>query len=152
MVPREKDIRQSERTGLPGSGGGLAFLVKTSEVKYIEVLPNFPPHSTTEAQALNILLPAHTITVLNAYHPDTAPIDTLFLQDLASTTAETKILFGDLNARSPSWGNNLLDAKGKQIEDLIDDLNLTILNTGEITFVSKTNGTASASPDSNFTR
>ncbi|GIY51512.1 reverse transcriptase domain-containing protein [Caerostris darwini] len=122
------------------TGGGLAFLVKTSEVKYIEVLPNFPPHSTTEAQSINILLPEHTITVINAYDPDTAPIDTLFLQDLA----ETKILFGDLNAKSPFWGNNLLDAKGKQIEDLIDDLNLTILNTGEITFVSKTNGTASA--------
>ncbi|GIY15287.1 hypothetical protein CEXT_784661 [Caerostris extrusa] len=120
------------------------FLVKTSEVKYIEVLPNFPPHSTTEAQAINILLPEHTITVINAYHPDTAPIDTLFLQDLASTIVETKILFGHLNAKNPSWDNNLLDAKGKQIEDLIDDLNLTILNTGEITFVSKTNGTASA--------
>ncbi|GIY26522.1 reverse transcriptase domain-containing protein [Caerostris darwini] len=123
------------------TGGGLAFLVKTSEVKYIEVLPNFPPHSTTEAQSINILLPEHTITVINAYHPDTAPIDTLFFQDLQ---AETKIIFGDLNTKSPFWGNNLLDAKGKQIEDLIDDLNLTILNTGEITFVSKTNGTASA--------
>ncbi|GIY04786.1 uncharacterized protein CDAR_248481 [Caerostris darwini] len=126
------------------TGGGLAFLVKTSDVKYIEVLANFPLHSTTEAQAINILLPEHTITVINAYHPDTAPIDTLFLQDLSSTTAETKIIFGDLNVKSPSWGNNLLDAKRKQIEDLIDDLNLTILNTGEITFVSKTNGTASA--------
>ncbi|GIY17123.1 reverse transcriptase domain-containing protein [Caerostris extrusa] len=93
---------------------------------------------------LDLLLPSHTITVINAYHPDTSPIDTLFLQDLASTTAETKILFGDLNAKSPSWGNNRLDAKGKQIEDLIDDLNLTILNMGEITFVSKTNGTASS--------
>ncbi|GIY05120.1 piggyBac transposable element-derived protein 4 [Caerostris darwini] len=78
--------------------------------------------------------------VINAYHPDTTPIDTVFLQDLASTTAETKILFGDINAKSPSWGKNLLDATGKPIEDR----NLTILNTGEITFVSKTNGTASA--------
>ncbi|GIY33233.1 hypothetical protein CDAR_214071 [Caerostris darwini] len=94
------------------TGGGLVFLVKTSEVKYIEVLPNFPPHSTTEAQTINILLPEHTITVINAYQPDTVPIDTLFLQDLASTTTETKIIFGDLNAKSPSWGNNLLDAKG----------------------------------------
>ncbi|GIY16535.1 dmX-like protein 2, partial [Caerostris extrusa] len=48
-----------------------------------------------------------------------------------------------LNAKSPSWDNNLLDAKGKQIEYLIEDLNLTILNTVEIMFVSKTNGTAS---------
>ncbi|GIY47424.1 hypothetical protein CDAR_177291 [Caerostris darwini] len=70
---------------LTGTGGGLAFLVKTLEVKYIEVIPNFPPHSPTEAQAINILLPEHTITVINAYHPDTAPIDTLFLQDLVST-------------------------------------------------------------------
>ncbi|GFS73447.1 uncharacterized protein TNCV_1101661 [Trichonephila clavipes] len=54
------------------------------------------------------------------------------------------MILGDFNARSPSWGCKILDSKGDQLEDLADDLNLTILNTGENTYVSKTNGTASA--------
>ncbi|GFU77238.1 reverse transcriptase domain-containing protein [Trichonephila clavipes] len=37
-----------------------------------------------------------------------------------------------------------VDQQGDQLEDLADDLNLTILNTGENTYVSKTNGTESA--------
>ncbi|GFX61849.1 probable RNA-directed DNA polymerase from transposon BS [Trichonephila clavipes] len=41
-------------------------------------------------------------------------------------------------------GLKILDSKGDQLEDLADDLNLTILNTEENTYVSKTNGTASA--------
>ncbi|GFX23769.1 reverse transcriptase domain-containing protein [Trichonephila clavipes] len=100
--------------------------------------------SSTEAQAINILLPNHTITLVNVYHPDNSPIDTNILQDLASTSADTKMILGDFNARSPSWGCEILDSKGDQLEDLADDLNLTILNTGENTYVSKTNGTASA--------
>ncbi|GFX86668.1 RNA-directed DNA polymerase from mobile element jockey [Trichonephila clavipes] len=54
------------------------------------------------------------------------------------------MILGDFNARSPSWGCKILDSKGDQLEDLSDDLNLSILNTGENTYVSKTNGTASA--------
>ncbi|GFX01385.1 hypothetical protein TNCV_4736261 [Trichonephila clavipes] len=79
-----------------GAGGGIVFLVKTPEIKYIEILPTSNTSSSTEAQAINILLPNHTIML------------------------------------------------GDQLEDLADDLNLTILNTGENTYVSKTNGTASA--------
>ncbi|GFV41942.1 hypothetical protein TNCV_4140491 [Trichonephila clavipes] len=64
--------------------------------------------------------------------------------DLASTSADTKMILGDFNARGSSWGCKILDSKGNQLEDLADDLNLTILNTGENTYVSKTNGAASA--------
>ncbi|GFT30229.1 reverse transcriptase domain-containing protein [Trichonephila clavipes] len=127
-----------------GAGGGIAFLVKTPEIKCIEILPTSNTSSSTEAQAINILLPNHTITLVNVYHPDNSPIDTNILQDLASTSADTKMILEDFNARSPSWGCKILDSKGDQLEDLADDLNLTILNTGENTYVSKTNGTASA--------
>ncbi|GFX78670.1 hypothetical protein TNCV_31101 [Trichonephila clavipes] len=127
-----------------GAGGGIAFLVKTPEIKYIEILPTSNTSSSTEAQAINILLSNDTITLVNVYHPDNSPIDTNILQDLASTSADTKMIWGDFNARSPSWGCKILDSKGDQLEDLADDLNLTILNTGENTYVSKTNGTALA--------
>ncbi|GFX93621.1 reverse transcriptase domain-containing protein [Trichonephila clavipes] len=126
-----------------GAGGGFAFLVKTPEIKYIEILPTSNTSSSTEAQAINILLPNHTITLVNVHHPDNSPMDTNILQDLASTSADTKMILGDFNARSPSWGCKILDSKGDQLEDLADDLNLTILNTAENTYVSKTNSPAS---------
>ncbi|GFW17136.1 transposable element Tc3 transposase [Trichonephila clavipes] len=109
-----------------------------------KILPTSNTSSSTEAQAINILLPNHTITLVNVYHLDNSPIDTNILQDLASTSADTKTILGDFNARSPSWGCKILDSKGDQLEDLAVDLNLSILNTGENTYVSKTNGTASA--------
>jgi len=131
---------------LTGSGGGIAFLVKTPEVKFTEIIQTTSSfvNSRTEAQAINILLPEHTITLVNVYHPDNSPIDTNLLKNLANTTAEAKIILGDLNAKSPSWGCNVLNSNGIHLEDLTVDLNMTILNTGANTFVSRTNGTASA--------
>ncbi|GFX74461.1 RNA-directed DNA polymerase from mobile element jockey [Trichonephila clavipes] len=38
-----------------GAGGGIAFLVKTPEIIYIEILPTPNTSSSTEAQAINIL-------------------------------------------------------------------------------------------------
>ncbi|GFU29248.1 putative RNA-directed DNA polymerase [Trichonephila clavipes] len=120
------------------------FLVKTPEIKYIEILSTSNTSSSTEAHGINILLPNHTITLVNVYHPDNSPIDINILQDLASTSADTIMILGDFNTRSPSWGCKILDSNGDQLEDLADYLNLTILNTGENTYVLKTNGTASA--------
>lgn len=134
------------RDRLTNPGGGVAFLIKTPEVKFTEIAQTTPASvdSNTEAQAINILLPKLTITIVNAYHPDDSPINTNLLQSLADTTAEAKIILGDLNAKSPSWGCTVLNSKGSQLDDLTDDLNLTVLNTGENTYVSRTNGTASA--------
>ncbi|GFV00990.1 hypothetical protein TNCV_4288191 [Trichonephila clavipes] len=66
------------------------------------------------------------------------------IQDLAFISADTQMILGDINARSPSWGCKILDSKGDKLVDLADDINLTILNTGENTYVSKTNDIASA--------
>ncbi|GFX31418.1 hypothetical protein TNCV_432601 [Trichonephila clavipes] len=137
-------VANNTKDRVSGAGGGIAFLVKTHEIKYIEILPTSNTSSSTEAQAINILLSNHTITLVNVYHPDNSLIDTNILQDLTSTSAYTKRILGDFNAMSPSWGCKILDSKGDQLKDLADYLNLTILNTGENTYVSKTNGTALA--------
>ncbi|KAF8792183.1 hypothetical protein HNY73_003816 [Argiope bruennichi] len=126
---------------LTSSGGGIAFLVKTPEVKFAEIFQSTSSsvNSNTEAQAINIFLPRHAITLVNAYHHDDSPIDTNLPQSLADTTAETRIILGDLKAKSPSWGCNVLNSKGIQLDDLVDELNMTILNTGENTYVSRIN-------------
>ncbi|GFX68338.1 hypothetical protein TNCV_2817121 [Trichonephila clavipes] len=100
-----------------------------------------PLDSSTEAQTIIIFLPKHTI---NAYYPDNSPLNVELLQNLTDTSSETKIILGDLNAKSLSWGRWLLDTKIAQFEDLAADLDQGILNSDEDTYVSKPNGTASA--------
>ncbi|GFY69750.1 reverse transcriptase domain-containing protein [Trichonephila inaurata madagascariensis] len=96
---------------------------------------------TTEAHAINILLPKCLLTIINVYHPNNSELDADLIKLLASSPSDIKILLGDLNAKSPSWGSPLLDSNGN---DLLLDLNLSTLNTGETTYLSKSNGATSA--------
>ncbi|GFS88498.1 RNA-directed DNA polymerase from mobile element jockey [Trichonephila clavipes] len=129
------------------AGGGLAFLVKSADIKFREII--LPPttdydENSTEVQAITVLLPQQEVTIINAYHPDNSDINLDLLNTLLDTKSDTKILSGDLNAKSPSWGSRTLDLKGSQIEDLLCDNDLSILNDKRSTYLSKTNGTTSA--------
>ncbi|GFV43240.1 reverse transcriptase domain-containing protein [Trichonephila clavipes] len=75
---------------------------------------------------------------------DNSDINLDLLNTLLDIKSDTKILLGDLNAKSPSWGSRTLDLKGSQIEDLLCDNDLSILNDKRSTYLSKTNGTTSA--------
>ncbi|GFY01301.1 reverse transcriptase domain-containing protein [Trichonephila clavipes] len=124
-------------------GGGLAFLIKSADIKFREI--TLPPttdydENSTEVQAITVLLPQQEVTIINAYHPDNSDINL----DILNTLLDTKILLGDLNAKSPSWGSRTLDLKGSQIKDLLCDNDLSILNDKRSTYLSKTNGTTSA--------
>ncbi|GFW78049.1 reverse transcriptase domain-containing protein [Trichonephila clavipes] len=124
-------------------GGGLAFLDKSADIKFREI--TLPPttdydENSTEVQAITILLLRQEGTIINAYHPDNSDINL----DLLNTLLDTKILLGDLNAKSPSWGSRTLDLKGSQIEYLLCDNDLSILKDKRSTYLSKTNGTTSA--------
>ncbi|GFW28682.1 reverse transcriptase domain-containing protein [Trichonephila clavipes] len=76
--------------------------------------------------------------------PDTSEINLDLLNKLLDTKSDTKVLLGDLNAKSPSWGSRTLDLKGSQIEDLLCDNDHSILNDKRSAYLSKTNGTTSA--------
>lgn len=45
------------------------------------------------------------------------------------------MIVGDFNAHHPLWGSNKTDKRGKDLEEIILDLNLAILNDGAPTFV-----------------
>ncbi|GFT15013.1 RNA-directed DNA polymerase from mobile element jockey [Trichonephila clavipes] len=100
--------------------------------------------NSTEVQAITVLLPQQEVTIINAYHPDNSDINLDLLNTLLGIKSDTKILLGDLNAKSPSWGSRTLDLKGSQIEDLLCDNDFSILNDKRSTYLSKTNGTTSA--------
>ncbi|GFX12606.1 hypothetical protein TNCV_3157271 [Trichonephila clavipes] len=80
--------------------------------------------NSTEVQAITVLLPQQEVTIINAFHPDNSDISL----DLLNTLSVTKILLGDLNAKSPTWGSRTLDLKSSQIEDLFCDNDRSILN------------------------
>ncbi|GFU45700.1 hypothetical protein NPIL_482921 [Nephila pilipes] len=130
------------------SGGGLAFLIKFKVIKFREVslLPNFQANSecSTEAHAISVTLPQQEVTIINAYHPDNTNTNVDLLNSLVDTNSGIRIILGDFNAKSPSWGSLILDSKGSQIEDLLCDIDFSILNNKENTYLSKTKGTSSA--------
>lgn len=73
--------------------------------------------SNTEAQAIDIFLPQHSLRIVNVYHTDTTDIFVDLLRDLVNTTNDTKIMLGDFDFKSPSWGSSTLDQKGSQVEE-----------------------------------
>ncbi|UYV61906.1 CLCN3 [Cordylochernes scorpioides] len=127
-------------------GGGLAVLIKTSEIKFKEIAYNQskPTESTTEAQAIEIYLPDETISIINVYHPDNISINTGLIETLSETSSDITIILGDFNAKSPTWGSPVQDNKGQQVEDMLTDLDLTPLNNENNTYLSKSTGTESA--------
>ncbi|GFT12464.1 hypothetical protein NPIL_203931, partial [Nephila pilipes] len=130
------------------SGGGLAFLIKFTVIKFrvVSLPPNFQANSecSTEAHAISVTLPQQEVTIINAYHPDNTNTNVDFLNSLVDTNSGTRIILGDFNAKNPSWGSLILDSKGSQIEDLLCDIDFSILNNKENTYLSKTKGTSSA--------
>ncbi|GFT90807.1 reverse transcriptase domain-containing protein [Trichonephila clavipes] len=144
-APRVEVRDHGEKKDRPG--GGLAFLVKSADIKFREItLPTTTDYdeNSTEVQAITVLLLQQEVTIINAYHPDNSDINLDLINTLLDTKSDTKILLGDLNARSPSWGSRTLDLKGSHIEDLLCDNDLSILNDKRSTYLSKTNGTTSA--------
>ncbi|GFV23208.1 reverse transcriptase domain-containing protein [Trichonephila clavipes] len=141
------EILNVNKTEKDRAGGGLAFLVKLADIKLREII--MPPttdydENSTEVQAITVLLPQQEVTIINTYHPDNSDINLDLLNTLLDIKSDTKILLGDLNAKSPSWGSRTLDLKGSQIEDLLCDNDLSILNDKRSTYLSKTNDTTSA--------
>lgn len=78
--------------------------------------------------------PPH-LMVLDHAHPLPPHIERIFT--FANQRRIPIILGADTNAHSPLWGDNRLDARGTQIEDLLLNKNISLLNTGiEPTFLS----------------
>ena len=47
------------------------------------------------------------------------------------------ILAGDVNAKHPMWGSNIIDQRGKELAEALSELSLTVLNDGSPTFMRK---------------
>ncbi|UYV66597.1 hypothetical protein LAZ67_4002252 [Cordylochernes scorpioides] len=68
----------------------------------------------------------------------------LTIETLSEASSDITIIFGEFNAKGSIWGSPVQDNKSQQVEDMLTDLDLTPLNNGENTYLSKSTGTESA--------
>lgn len=112
----------SQISTLKSKGGVLLAIEQKIYAEHINLT------TPLQAVAARIFAPS-PLTICSIYIP---PTDMLRLEELTSLISSLPspiLLLGDFNAHSPSWGGHYINQHGKIIEECIDILNLTILNT-----------------------
>ncbi|GFY57343.1 hypothetical protein TNIN_178471 [Trichonephila inaurata madagascariensis] len=75
-----------------------------------------------------------TVTICNIYLPPNAPLNFRELQELIDQLPSPFILLGDFNAHHLLWGCQDVNSRGKVVERLLTELDLTLLNDGSNTY------------------
>ena len=142
---QETKMKATSKLSIPGykredkcrtnrQGGGVSTFIR-NDVNH-ERLPNIPHE--IEGVTIQIKSTTRDIIITNLYIPPNERIDIEIYKPIFN--GNNKIICGDLNAASTLWGASKTNPRGKQLEEIIDDLGLTVLNTGEGTFL-KNDGT-----------
>ena len=107
--------------------GGASILIKDN-------IAHSPITLITNLQAVAIRCHINKLyTICSLYLPPNSHIQISDLEELISQLPSPFLLLGDLNARSPLWGDSLRNQKGKLIENLIAQHPISILNNGSPT-------------------
>lgn len=78
------------------------------------------------------------------YLPPGSPPSTLDITNLLEQVPKPVLLIGDMNAHHPLWGSSKISSRGKVLEAVIEEYNLTVLNNGDDTFVCHATGIGSS--------
>ena len=105
-------------------GGGVATFIQQS-IPY-ERLLNIP--NEIEGITIKVKLIDTDVTITNLYIPPAHPTDAEVLKPIFKVN--NLILCGDLNAKNTLWGSTGNDARGRLLEEILDEANATVLNTG----------------------
>ena len=73
------------------------------------------------------------VTVVSLYYSPSVPIDYTGLAQLLSDLPPPILLLGDFNCRNPLWGDSVLNAPGRLLEDFLLTRDLYIFNSGSPT-------------------
>ena len=82
-------------------------------------------------------------TICSIYLPPNEPVSYVELVRLLQQLPKPFLLLGDFNSRHPMWGDIVTNNKGNLIASLIENEDLTLLNTGEATHYHQPTGTMS---------
>ncbi|KAG5859129.1 hypothetical protein JTB14_035192 [Gonioctena quinquepunctata] len=108
--------------------GGVAIFINENSPSTLINL-----NTRLQAIAIECFLPTE-ITIYNIYLPD-SNWNTDNIREIVEQLPTPFLIVGDFNSHNPIWGSNKKDARGRNIEEIIDEYNLVILNTGEDTFI-----------------
>jgi len=109
--------------------GGVATFVR-SGLKYAQIKIN----SDLECVVLKLETSSGHINVVNVYIPPDKTFNTDQNQLKEIFSFSNCIIMGDFNAKNPLWGSSNTDKLGDTIENLIDENQLCVLNTGLPTY------------------
>ena len=87
---------------------------------------------------VRVKLQSGDLTIINAYHAPNAQHNEDAYHQLFQTFNPDVIILGDLNAYSRVFRAQTTDARGKLLEQLMDDHNMVALNTGAGTYIRQT--------------
>ena len=107
-------------------GGGIATLIKTG-INYKE----YKTETSMECLPIEIGSKVNPLKIINVYIPPTPEIDKKDYVHLF--TGNNTVIVGDLNAHHPLWHHTEINKRGKIVEELMEDNNFVILNTGQPT-------------------
>ena len=113
-----------------GRGGGVATFIR-SNLSYTR-LPN---PTSLEALVIRVKLQSGDKTLVNVYHTPNSQLNEEAYRQLFQLFSLDAIILGDLNAHSYLFGVAKSDSRGRLLEDLIENHNMVVLNTGAGTYV-----------------
>lgn len=119
------------------SGGVATFVSQVYDSQEIPLITDL------EAVAVSINFD-RKITIVNIYYPNSTVLNSQNLQNIIDQITPPYIILGDMNAHNIIWGSEETDSRGKIVENLLNDNNLILLNTGEKTRFNAYNGKLSA--------
>jgi len=122
------NMERSDRD--PGHGGELLTMVK-SGLSYSR-LPN---PTSLGALVIKVGLQTRSVIIVNVYHSLRISFDEADYRQLMKEYSQDAIILGDLDAYSPLFAANSTDTRGRALEELIEENNLVVLNTGVGTHV-----------------
>ena len=108
---------------------GEAALLINQRVVHTELTLNSLLHATAATVTLN-----KSFTICSSYLTPNENISKPILENLIDRLPRPFLLVGDFNAHSPEWGDSRRDGRGKLIESLLEDSDLTLLNSKTPTF------------------
>src|SRR5688572_21885651 len=122
-----KDFMQQTR-------GGLAILIKKGinfTILNLDVIENI------EIQGIKIKTETGYLDILNTYISPTNKILKTQLEKIFPS--KRSLIIGDFNAHNHSWGCTTVNERGKILEEILIEKQLTVLNTGQPTRIPPVN-------------
>ncbi|XP_072401022.1 uncharacterized protein [Diabrotica undecimpunctata] len=125
------------RTSQEKASGGVAIFVKKS-IETTEI------SLQTNLEAICIKLNSSpNIYVCNLYLPSSTQVDSEALTKLLQQIPQPRLILGDFNAHNFLWDSSTMNSRGRLLEEIFEQSNLSVLNDSRPTRFNIQNGESS---------